>query len=58
MPAPGDTFDFLFYRSRLGEFSRIENKSFGDMHWEICYDDENRKAFLKAVGPGTEGCPP
>jgi hypothetical protein len=57
MPAPDDTFDFLSYKNRIGEFSRIENKDFGDMHWEVCCDDVKGKAFLMAVGPGTGGCP-
>jgi fibronectin-binding autotransporter adhesin len=59
MPAPGETFDFLFYNLRVGEFTRIENRNFGDMHWEVCYDDDSqfKKAFLMAVaGPGP-GCP-
>ena len=62
MPAPGDTFDFLFYDDRNNpsgnptEFSRIESEPIGDMHWEVCYDDEHGKAFLLAAVSGQE-CP-
>jgi hypothetical protein len=38
-PTVGQTFAFLFYGSREGEFSRIANVNFDDMHWSITYED-------------------
>jgi hypothetical protein len=48
IPDPGQTFAFLFYDSRNGQFDRIKNVNFDDMHWENTYEDT--MAFLTAVG--------
>jgi hypothetical protein len=57
MPDPGQTFTFLFYDSRNGQFDRIKNVNFDDMHWEIEYVDEDRMAILKVVGGRLPGVP-
>jgi autotransporter-associated beta strand protein len=39
IPAVDQTFAFLFYDSRDGEFSGIKNVNFGNEHWEIIYEE-------------------